>query len=82
MVCLGRPTNGTFDANPEAYWPVADGICLVSDRLEQTSRLGEPVLAMIYADRVWFFADETHQQEFAQNPKPYAAHAARIASRR
>ncbi len=70
-----------FDANPQAYWPVADGICLVSDRLEQTPRPGEPVLAMIYADRLWFFADETRQQEFAKNPKPYAAHAARIASR-
>lgn len=60
-----------FDARPELYWPVADGICLVSNRIEQTQRTGEPVLAMIYADRVWFFADKSHQDEFIKNPRPY-----------
>lgn len=60
-----------FDAQPELYWPVADGICLVSQHREQTLRDGAPVLAMIYADRVWFFADKSHQDEFVKNPKSY-----------
>lgn len=63
-----------FDANPESYWPVADGACLVSQEKDQTARPGAPVLAMIYADRVWFFADEAHQAEFVKNPKPYLSH--------
>lgn len=60
-----------FDAKPETYWPVADGVCLVSQEKERTARPGAPVLAMIYADHVWFFADEAHQAEFVKNPKPY-----------
>lgn len=60
-----------FDARPELYWPVADGICLVSDRLDRTKLPGEPVLAMIYADRVWFFADKAQQEQFVKNPQPY-----------
>jgi YHS domain-containing protein/thioredoxin-related protein len=65
-----------FDAQPELYWPVADGICLVSHHNEQTVRQGAPVLAMIYADRVWFFADQSHQDEFVKNPKTYLRLAA------
>ncbi len=60
-----------FDAHPELYWPVADGNCLVSSRMDQTLRPGEPVLAMIYADRVWFFADKARQEEFLKNPYSY-----------
>jgi YHS domain-containing protein/thioredoxin-related protein len=60
-----------FDARPEMYWPVADGICLVSNRVDQAPRPGQPVLAMIYADRVWFFADKAHQEKFVSDPKPY-----------
>ena len=63
-----------FDANPESYWPVADGACLVSEKVHQTPRPGRPVLAMIYADHVWFFADEDQQAEFTKSPKPYLAH--------
>lgn len=60
-----------FDVRPELYWPVADGLCIVSDRMEQTKRAGEPVLAMIYADHVWFFADKARQEEFVKNPRIY-----------
>jgi YHS domain-containing protein len=60
-----------FDAQPELYWPVANGLCLVSHHKEHTQREGAPVLAMIYADRVWFFADKSHQDEFVKNPKSY-----------
>lgn len=63
-----------FDSNPEIYWPVADGVCLVSQEKDQSARPGAPVLAMIYADHVWFFADEAHQAEFVKNPKPYLSH--------
>ncbi len=65
-----------FDAQPELYWPIADGICLVSHHKEQTRRTGAPVLAMIYADRVWFFADKSHQDEFVKDPKSYLRLAA------
>ena len=65
-----------FDAQPESYWPVADGLCLVSHHKEQTRRDGAPVLAMIYADRVWFFADQARQDEFVKDPKSYLRLAA------
>lgn len=65
-----------FDAQPELYWPVADGLCLVSHHKERTQRAGAPVLAMIYADRVWFFADKSHQDEFVKDPKSYLRIAA------
>ncbi len=60
-----------FDAKPESYWPVADGVCLVSEQSGRPRVLGQPVLAMIYADRVWFFADKTCQEQFTKNPKPF-----------
>lgn len=60
-----------FDADPQSYWPVADGVCLVSQQESETPRLGRPVLAMIYADRVWFFSDKDRQAEFTKNPKAY-----------
>jgi len=63
-----------FETDPQSYWPVADGICLVSKQESETPRLGRPVLAMIYADRVWFFADKARQAEFTKNPKPYLTH--------
>jgi glutamine---fructose-6-phosphate transaminase (isomerizing) len=36
---------------------------------------GVPVLAMIYADRMWFFADKANQDQFVKDPKPYLSHA-------
>ncbi len=64
-----------FDAGPELYWPVADGMDLVSNRLDQSRRPGEPVLAMIYADRLWFFADKANQERFAENYKSFLGYA-------
>jgi thioredoxin-related protein/YHS domain-containing protein len=63
-----------FDAQPELYWPVADGQCLVSHHKDRTLREGAPLLAMIYADRVWFFADKPHQDEFVKDPKSYLSY--------
>jgi len=67
-----------FDVQPELYWPMADGLCLVSHHKEQTRRSGAPVLAMIYADRVWFFADKSHQDDFVKDPKSYLRLAANV----
>jgi thiol-disulfide isomerase/thioredoxin len=56
-----------FAANPDAYWPMWDGQCVVSAVDERIQRAGDPQFGVVYRGRVWFFADKRRQQVFLQS---------------
>ncbi|MGH7202202.1 MAG: thioredoxin fold domain-containing protein [Planctomycetaceae bacterium] len=62
-----------FDADPERYWPIADGLCPISTFQEREPRAGEPRQAIIYRKRLWFFADSARNQAFRDNPTAFDA---------
>lgn len=60
-----------FEDNPVRYWPVADEQCLVSAKRERARGDGNPRFALIYADRLWLFADAAARAEFYFSPAKY-----------
>ncbi|WP_373649987.1 MULTISPECIES: DUF255 domain-containing protein [unclassified Schlesneria] len=60
-----------FLANPEKYWPVANGQCLVSSREGTESGKGDPRMAVTWRGRIWLFSDRERQQRFIQMPLYY-----------
>lgn len=60
-----------FDHAPEKYWPMQDGRCVVSARDEDCDREGDPEIAAVYRNRLWFFADDDHRKAFAADSKSY-----------
>lgn len=61
-----------FLVNPEKYWPVANGQCLVSSREAGLAALGDPRVGVIWRGRLWFFSDRQTQQRFIHSPHQYA----------
>lgn len=61
-----------FDANPEKYWPVADGKCIVSDHENKTaSPTGAAQYGAVFEGRLWFFKTPEHRQQFTNNINRY-----------
>jgi len=60
-----------FLADPEKYWPVANGQCLVSSREGASAGKGDPRLAVTWRGRIWLFSDRERQQRFIQTPFYY-----------
>lgn len=61
-----------FLADPERYWPVANGNCLVSSRDAGSAATGDPRVGVIWRGKLWFFSDRETQQRFIQMPYQYA----------
>lgn len=64
-----------FDADPERYWPVHEGICPVTAQDKMQPVAGKAAWGAIYHDRLWFFADKASRNKFAASPKEYASPA-------
>ena len=60
-----------FLADPEKYWPVANGQCLVSSREGASAGKGDPRMAVTWRGRIWLFSDRERQQRFIQTPLYY-----------
>ena len=60
-----------FLSDPDKYWPVANGQCLVSSREGSMSGQGDPRLAVTWRGRIWLFSDRERQQRFIQAPLYY-----------
>ena len=60
-----------FLSDPEKYWPVANGQCLVSSREGALAGPGDPRLAVTWRGRIWLFSDRERQQRFIQAPLYY-----------
>jgi YHS domain-containing protein len=61
-----------FLADPERYWPVANGQCLVSTKDGRVTAAGDPRVGVIWRGKLWFFSDRETQQRFIQTPHHYA----------
>jgi thiol-disulfide isomerase/thioredoxin len=66
-----------FLQDPDKFWPVADGQCLVSSRDGSGSMagMGDPRMAVTWRGRIWMFADRDHQRRFIQAPFYYSGKA-------
>lgn len=62
-----------FAADPERYWPMWDGRCIVSAVDERVERAGKPQFAVVYRGRVWFFAGKERQQVFLESAAEFPA---------
>lgn len=61
-----------FLSEPEKYWPVADGQCLVGSREGSFVGRGDPRMAVTWRGRIWLFSDRARQRRFIQTPSYYA----------
>ncbi len=60
-----------FDANPTRYWPVMDGVCLVTFGTNSKVAVGEVKYGLHYKNRVWLFSGADQQKKFIENPEQY-----------
>ncbi len=60
-----------FLANPDRFWPVANGKCLVSSKDGREAELGDPRVGVIWRGKLWFFSDRETQQRFLAMPYQY-----------
>jgi thiol-disulfide isomerase/thioredoxin/YHS domain-containing protein len=61
-----------FEQNPELYWPVLDGHCVVSQIDEELDHPGRGREALVYRNRIWLFADRERRNRFYKNAAEYA----------
>jgi thiol-disulfide isomerase/thioredoxin len=61
-----------FLADPDRYWPVANGQCLVSSHDGRMAASGDPRVGVIWRGKLWFFTDRDTQQRFIQSPHQFA----------
>lgn len=64
-----------FVRNPEKYWPVANGNCLVTSQERHAEQQGDPRVGVLWRGKLWFFADRTRQQQFLRAPERFAPNA-------
>lgn len=62
-----------FLANPQKYWPVSNGKCLVSERDQHEEAVGDPRMGVTWRGKLWLFADKEQQKRFLQAPHKYAS---------
>lgn len=55
-----------FLDNPERYWPMANGVCPVTDQP------GDPRVGVRWKGRLWFFTDRDRQQQFIRSPDRFS----------
>ncbi|HUQ67875.1 MAG TPA: thioredoxin family protein [Planctomycetaceae bacterium] len=61
-----------FVREPQKYWPVANGTCLVTSREQHAHAVGDPRVGVKWRGKLWFFADRTRQQQFMRAPHRFA----------
>lgn len=73
IVCFQTEDNRLrFLADPERYWPVANGECLVSSREGSSYGQGDPRMAVTWRGKIWLFSDRECQKRFIESPFYYA----------
>lgn len=60
-----------FEKDPQKYWPVLDGACVISQIDDKTKRQGDPETGAVYHQKLWFFSSVEQRQKFANSPKKY-----------
>jgi len=67
-----------FLDQPDRYWPLLDGRCVVSALDEKTLRTGTWKHGVSFADRIWFLASAEHMQRFSEQPEGYLDRLAQL----
>jgi YHS domain-containing protein len=62
-----------FLANPEKYWPAANGKCLVSEREGHQNAVGDPRNGVTWRGKLWLFSDPESQRRFIRSPQKYVS---------
>lgn len=62
-----------FLANPEKYWPVANGKCLVTEQEAHQDAVGNPRNGVTWRGKLWLFSDRESQRRFMQSPRKYVS---------
>jgi thiol:disulfide interchange protein DsbD len=57
-----------FLRNPQRYWPVANGTCVVTTFEDRSYQQGDPRVGVRWRGKLWFFADRERQQKFLRSP--------------
>jgi thiol-disulfide isomerase/thioredoxin len=71
-ICFQTDEHRTrFLSDPDKYWPMANGQCLVSSRDGASAGQGDPRMAVTWRGRIWLFSDRERQQRFIQAPLYY-----------
>ncbi len=60
-----------FRENPDTYWPVIDGRCVVSLLDDRRLTVGSWENGVSFAGRVWFFSGQEQMQRFTDQPRNY-----------
>lgn len=60
-----------FAQNPAKYWPVADGLCIVSAAHGKGNEMGTLNNGVFYQGRIWFFANQNNRAAFEADPGKY-----------
>lgn len=67
-----------FRADPEKYWPMADGHCPVATVRNEKETLGAASTAAVYRGKIVLFRSIPHRATFAENPRHFAESLDRI----
>lgn len=62
-----------FFANPDRFWPAANGKCLVTAQEGNGVGPGDPRAGVIWRGKLWFFSDRDTQQRFLAMPYQYSS---------
>jgi len=74
MLCFASAEHKRkFDADPDRYWPILGGKCLVTAVERNKKVAGKPNWGAIYRERLWFFMDKNSRDKFAASPLDYAS---------
>ncbi|NQV26790.1 MAG: hypothetical protein HQ518_20755, partial [Rhodopirellula sp.] len=69
-----------FHADPEKYWPLADGHCPVASVRGEKETLGAASTAAVYRGKIVLFRSMTHRGTFAEDPQKFVESLARLQS--
>ncbi len=61
-----------FLLDPERFWPMANGTCLVTSQGKQHEEPGDPRVGVFWKNRLWFFADRASQRRFIESPQSFS----------
>jgi len=61
-----------FLKEPDRYWPVANGQCLVTSRERALAGQGNPRMAVTWRGKIWMFSNRECQRRFIQAPSYYS----------
>jgi len=70
-----------FRAEPEKYWPMLDGACVVTMLHTEEQVEGKVEFAAMFRQQVWLFASEEDMREFVTSPADIADQVSQLSAK-